>query len=402
MHVTAIIAAAGLGRRLGASVPKQLLEIGGKTMLQRTVEAFVQHPRVQDVIVVLPAGLAAAPPAWLAEAAAVLVVAGGERRQDSVANACDHVPAGTEVVLVHDAARPFVSAALIGRAIDAAAEHGAAVVAVGVSDTVKRVRISGGDRVVVRTIPREEVFLAQTPQAFRLDVLRKAVALGRSGVEATDEGALAEEAGHEVYVIDGDAENVKITTEADLSAARHVVHAATASWSAGTGYDLHRLVEGRPLILGGVTIPAERGALGHSDADVLCHAVTDAILGAAALGDIGRHFPDTDAAWKDASSLELLRRAASMVREAGRQIVNVDVVVVLERPKIAPFVDRIRHTLAGALELSVERISVKGKTNEGVDAVGRGEAIAAHAVALVTARQERERSSKYSPQSEQR
>ena len=152
----------------------------------------------------------------------------------------------------------------------------------------------------------------------------------------------------------------------------------------GVGYDSHRLVEGRQLILGGEIVPHSAGLKGHSDGDALCHAITDAILGAAALGDIGRHFPDTDAAWQGASSVDLLRRAAEMVRAAGRQIVNVDVVVILERPRIAPFIDRIRHGLAGALDLPVDRVSVKGKTNEGVDAVGRGEAIAAHAVALVS------------------
>ena len=389
MHVTAIIAAAGSGRRLGGEVPKQLLEIGGRTILERSVDAFVRHARVQDVIVVLPAELATAPPRWLAKTTAVRVVAGGERRQDSVANACDQVSASSDVVLVHDAARPFVTDEVIGRAIDAAVEHGAAVVAVGVSDTVKRVEIAGARRVVAETIPRDEIFLAQTPQAFRLDILRQAVALGRSGVDATDEAALAERAGHRVHVVEGDPANVKITTAADLAAARQATAPALASACAGTGYDLHRLVEGRPLILGGVTIPSERGALGHSDADVVCHATTDAILGAAALGDIGRHFPDTDAAWKGASSIDLLRRAADMVRGAGRQIINVDVVVILERPKIAPFIDRIREGIAGALDLPVDRVSVKGKTNEGVDAVGRGEAIAAHAVALLTTREKK-------------
>ena len=158
----------------------------------------------------------------------------------------------------------------------------------------------------------------------------------------------------------------------------------TASASrAGTGYDLHRLVEGRALVLGGVTVPSARGALGHSDADVVCHAATDAILGAAALGDIGRHFPDTDEAWKGASSLDLLGRAAGMVRQAGFGVVNLDVVILLERPKIAPYITQIRERVAGVLDVPVDRISVKGKTNEGVDAVGRGEAIAAHAVVIL-------------------
>jgi 2-C-methyl-D-erythritol 2,4-cyclodiphosphate synthase len=181
---------------------------------------------------------------------------------------------------------------------------------------------------------------------------------------------------------------VKITTAGDLAAARlrtGAGHAAPALVQArvGTGYDLHRLVEGRRLVLGGVEVPWERGALGHSDADVVCHAATDAILGAACLGDIGHHFPDTDAAWKDASSIELLRHAAGLVRQAGFKVVNVDVVVVLERPRIAPLLDRIRERLAVVLGVSADCVSVKGKTNEGVDAIGRGEAIAAHAIAML-------------------
>jgi len=379
MHVTAIIAAAGAGRRLGAGVPKQLLEIQGRSILQHSVDAFLGHDRVSEVIVVLPGAMAAAPPEWMASAAPrVRVVAGGARRQDSVANAFDSVDARSEVVLVHDAARPFVTPDLISRSIDAAAAHGAAIVAVAVADTVKRV---DGRGVVAETLPRETIYLAQTPQAFRRAVLGEAIALGRAGAAATDEAMLAEQAGHPVHVIPGDAANVKITTAADLEAARR--DRSRAAGRIGAGYDLHRLVEGRPLILGGVRVPSPVGALGHSDADVVCHAATDAVLGAAALGDIGRHFPDTDAEWKDASSVDLLRRAAAMAREAGFEVVNLDVVVVLERPKIAALLEPIREGVAGALGVTVDRVSVKGKTNEGVDAIGRGEAIAAHAVAML-------------------
>ena len=380
MHVTAIIAAAGAGRRLGARVPKQLLEIGGRSILQHSVDAFLSHDRVTEVIVVLPGSLAEAPPAWMTSSAGgrVRVVEGGTRRQDSVANAFDCVDARSDIVLVHDAARPFVTPDLISRSIDAAAAHGAAIVAVAVADTVKRV---DGRGVVAETLPRETIFLAQTPQAFRRAVLGEAVALGRAGAAATDEAMLAEQAGHPVHVIPGDAGNVKITTAADLDAARR--DPGRGAGRIGTGYDLHRLVEGRPLVLGGVRVPSPFGALGHSDADVVCHAATDAILGAAALGDIGRHFPDTDPAWKDASSVDLLRRAAAMARDAGFEVVNLDVVVVLERPKIAPLLERIREGVADAIGVAVDRVSVKGKTNEGVDAIGRGEAIAAHAVAML-------------------
>lgn len=383
MHVTAIIAAGGTGRRLGADAPKQMLEIGGRTMLQRSVEAFTSHPRVEEVIVALPADLAAQPPAWLESQTKVRIVAGGARRQDSVAAAFDAAAESSTIVLIHDAARPFVSAALIARCIDAAAAHGAAIAALPVHDTVKHVVPTGSGNVVGATLRRESIYLAQTPQAFTREVLRDAVALGRSGTAATDEAALAEGAGHPVHVVEGDTANVKVTTQADLEEAQRRL-APAASVRVGTGYDLHRLVDGRPLILGGVTVPFEKGALGHSDADVACHALTDAVLGAACLGDIGRHFPDTDGRWKGASSIDLLRQAVSFVEEAGYRIVNADVVIVLERPKIAPHVDAIRAGLAAALNVPIEHVSVKGKTNEGVDAVGRGEAITAYAVAMIT------------------
>lgn len=377
MHVTAIIAAAGSGSRLGESIPKQFLEIGGRSIVQRAVDAFQAAPRVTDVIVVTRAEAVEPLRASLSGAKPISVVPGGATRQASVANGLDAVATSASYVLVHDAARPFVSVDVIDRVLDAAIAHGAAIAALPATDTIKRV--DGGR--ILETIPRETIVLAQTPQGFRRDVLASAVALGRSGVDGTDEAALAERAGHPVHVVEGDAANVKITTPGDLARARNA--AIGARTLVGTGYDLHTLVEGRPLLLGGVTVPAERGAFGHSDADVACHAVTDAILGAAAMGDIGRHFPDSDPAWKGASSVDLLARAAEIVRGAGYTVVNVDVTIVLQRPKIAPFIDAIRAGLARPLGLPVERVSVKGKTNEGVDAVGRGEAIAAHAIALV-------------------
>ena len=388
MYVTAIIAAGGAGLRLGAGVPKQLLQIGDTSILQRSVSAFGSHHEVDSVIVALPPELAAAPPVVAGDGWSFSIVAGGARRQDSVANAFKAIDPRTEVVLVHDAARPLVTADLISRTIHAAAEHGAAIAAQPVSDTVKRVRRDATGVAIVETLPRESIFLAQTPQGFRVGVLRDAIALGESGIDATDEAALAERAGHVVHVVEATAQNLKITTADDLAEARRrLTHGSlpVVAERVGTGYDLHKLVEGRKLILGGVDIPARRGALGHSDADVVCHAATDAILGAVSLGDIGRHFPDTDPRWKDASSLDLLRQAVAIVHSAGYRIVNLDVVVILEQPKIAPYLERIRGALAGALDVPIERVSVKGKTNEGVDAVGRGEAIAAHAVALLGA-----------------
>jgi len=386
MHVTAIIAAGGAGRRLGAAKPKQLIDIGGGSMLQHSIRAFAAHPRVDDIVVVLPRGTSLALPATddPARLPSIRVVAGGERRQDSVANGFDAVDAGSDVVLIHDAARPFVTAELIDRTIDAAAAHGAAIAALQSRDTIKRV---GADLTIVDTIPRETIYLAQTPQGFRRDVLAQAIAIGRSGVEATDEALLAERAGYPVRVVDGDPGNVKVTTAEDLEAARARLSGSAQparTGRAGTGYDLHRLVEGRPLVIGGVTIPFEKGPLGHSDGDVACHAATDAILGAASLGDIGRHFPDTDPKWKGADSLVFLREAARIVREHGYEVANLDITVVLERPKIKDAIDEMRQRIAGAIDTSADRISLKGKTNEGMDAVGRGEAIAAHAVALLS------------------
>jgi 2-C-methyl-D-erythritol 4-phosphate cytidylyltransferase/2-C-methyl-D-erythritol 2,4-cyclodiphosphate synthase len=243
---------------------------------------------------------------------------------------------------------------------------------------VKRVDPDTGR--IAETIPRDALWLAQTPQGFRRRVLEDAIALGGTGVAATDEAMLAERAGHRVVVVPGDERNVKITTPEDLASARA---ALTAGARVGTGYDLHRLVPGRVLVLAGVVIPFERGPAGHSDADVLCHALADAIFGAAGAGDIGRHFPDTDPAWKNAAGLDLLARCAAIVRSRGWVVSNVDVTIVLERPKLAPHLAGIRERLSAVLGVGVDEVSVKAKTNEGVDAVGRGEAIAAHAIAVL-------------------
>jgi 2-C-methyl-D-erythritol 4-phosphate cytidylyltransferase/2-C-methyl-D-erythritol 2,4-cyclodiphosphate synthase len=397
MHVTAIIAAGGRGARFGGTEPKQLLAVGGRPILEWSVRAFLDHPGIHAVLVALPPSLAALPPAYLRSAGKPLrVVAGGERRQDSVANAFREAAAESDLIVIHDAARPFPSAGLISRTIAAAAESGAALAAVVSRDTVKRASRpdAGRDRIVAATLSRDTIFLAQTPQAFRRDVLRAAVALGdREGAEATDEATLVERSGFPVRLVDGEAANIKITTPEDLLVAEAIAYRLAAEHQgrgpragagrAGIGYDLHRLVEGRPLILGGVTIPFGMGLLGHSDADAVCHAVTDAVLGGAAAGDIGRHFPDTDAAWKGASSIDLLRRAAAIVRGIGLEVGNVDVSVIAERPKLVPYVDAMRANIAAALGIAVDRVSVKGKTNEGVGELGRGEAIAVHAVVLL-------------------
>jgi len=379
MHVSAIIPAGGRGSRFGAPVPKQLLALAGRPILAHSVGAIASSPDVTDLVVALPPDLASTPPTYLSTTGKPLtVVAGGQRRRDSVANAFAAVAGRADIVLIHDAARPLVSHDVIRRTIEAAAATGAAIAALRVSDTVKQV---DDERRVTATLPRERIYLAQTPQAFRVDVLRAALLLGG---DATDEAALAERAGHRVMVVDGDVRNMKITTPDDLVIAERLMSGASGvTLRIGNGYDLHRLVNGRPLILGGVHIPFDRGLDGHSDADAVCHAVTDAVLGACGAGDIGRHFPDTDPAWKDANSLVLLHRAAAIVREQRFDIVNVDVVVIAQQPKLAPHASAMGANVAAALGIDAGQVSVKGKTNEGVDSMGTGASIAVHAVALL-------------------
>ena len=389
MFVSAILAAGGRGARLGAAVPKQLLTLGDRSILQRSFETIAAHDRIDEIVVALPPDLALSPPAFLTSATkTVRIVEGGARRQDSVANAFSKVSEEAEIIVIHDAARPLVTGALFSSVIEAADAAGAAIAAVPASDTVKEADEHDGLLHIVRTLPRERIYLAQTPQAFQRQILREAIAAGRGAGDATDEAALAEQIGHRVRLVEGERWNLKITTEDDLSAARELIGGG-GSMRIGIGYDLHRLEPGRPLVIGGVTIPHETGLIGYSDADVLCHAITDAILGASAQGDIGRHFPDTDPAWKDANSLDLLARAAAIVRDAGFTISNVDAVVIAERPKILPHVEKIRQTLAGAMGIDIGTVSVKGKTNEKVGGLGRNEAIAVHAVAMVQERSKR-------------
>jgi 2-C-methyl-D-erythritol 4-phosphate cytidylyltransferase/2-C-methyl-D-erythritol 2,4-cyclodiphosphate synthase len=385
----AILAAGGRGSRVGAGRPKQFLEIDGRSILELSVDALLSSDRIDEVIVALPEEHLQAAPAWPAATKPVTFVAGGARRQDSVANAFARSSRRADLIVIHDAARPFVSGDLIARTIDAAQAHGAAIAAIPVRDTVKQTADpdSDGSRPIRATIPRETIFLAQTPQAFRRDVLARAIAEGLS-IDATDEAMLVERLGLPVHVVEGDPRNIKITTPEDLGTARSAsARRATADRTMiriGNGYDLHKLVTGRPLILAGVKIPFERGLLGHSDADIVCHAVTDAILGAAGIGDIGRLFPDTDPKWKDADSIALLRGAAARLHDAGYRVSNVDVTVIAQQPKLLPYLDQMRANLAAALGIEPGAVSVKGKTNEGVDSMGHGESMACHAVALIS------------------
>ena len=377
MSVGVILVAAGRGERMGAGVSKLLLDLGDRSVLRWSVGIFDAHPMVDELVAVLPAE-------WIADAAARLgvtsrpcrAVAGGAERHDSVRAGFAALGPGVDLILIHDAARPFADAALVDRVIAATREAGAAVPALQARDTVKR---AGPSRFVAETIPRQEVWLAQTPQGFRRSVLERAMA-SSDGRGVTDEAMLVERSGQAVRLVEGDEQNVKITTPDDLALARHRILSVPR---VGTGYDLHRLVDGRPLVLAGVRVPSPRGPLGHSDGDVACHALVDAMLGAAGAGDIGQHFPNSDPRWKDAPGLDLLARAHDIVRRRGLSVTSADVTIVLEQPKLAPHVPAIRAALAGALGLQPDEVGVKAKTNEGLDAVGRGEAIAAHAVAVL-------------------
>jgi 2-C-methyl-D-erythritol 4-phosphate cytidylyltransferase/2-C-methyl-D-erythritol 2,4-cyclodiphosphate synthase len=392
MRIAAVVVAGGRGLRLGAGVPKQLLEIGGRSLLRRSLDPFDARPDVAEIVVVLPAELVAEGASLVAGVQTPCrVVAGGARRQDSVRAGVAALTPAADLVLIHDAARPFASAELIDRVVAAAIEHGAAIPALTVRDTVKRVDADGA---IVETIARDELRLAQTPQGFHRALLddafaadaEQAVIAADQAVTAADQAAsddamLVERLGRPVRVVPGDEGNIKITTMDDLAAARAIATPPRA----GAGYDLHRLVDGRRLVRAGVELDDRRGPLGHSDGDVVCHAIVDALLGAAGAGDIGRHFPNTDPQWKDAAGLDLLGRAVAVIRAAGYRVTNVDVTVVLERPKLSPHADAIRARLAPVLGVAAGAVSVKAKTNEGVDAVGRGEAIAAHAVAMIAA-----------------
>jgi 2-C-methyl-D-erythritol 4-phosphate cytidylyltransferase/2-C-methyl-D-erythritol 2,4-cyclodiphosphate synthase len=397
MYVAAIIAAGGRGVRLGADRPKQFLQIQGSSLLELTVKVLAASNRIDEIVVALPEDhLDAVGRSFEGQIKQPLhFVAGGERRQDSVANAFAKTSLQADVVVVHDAARPFVTTDVIDRAIDGALEYGAAIAAVTVRDTVKQTGDANaqGSRRILATIPRDSVFLAQTPQAFARDVLARALAEGTL-VDATDEAMLVERLGLPVHIVEGDPRNVKITTAADLAAAKAAALQTSMSrlegdgfsrhLRIGTGYDLHRLVAGRPLILGGVTISFELGLDGHSDADIVCHAVTDAVLGAAGIGDIGRLFPDTDPKWKGADSIALLKGAITKVHDAGYRVSNVDVTVIAQKPKLLPYLELMRGNLAAALAVEPSAVSVKGKTNEGVESMGRSESMACHAVALLT------------------
>jgi 2-C-methyl-D-erythritol 4-phosphate cytidylyltransferase/2-C-methyl-D-erythritol 2,4-cyclodiphosphate synthase len=312
------------------------------------------------------------PPVW-----------GGATRQASVRSGLEAVRARTPgIVLIHDAARPFLSDALIGRAIAAGEAHGAAVPAIAIADTVKKI---DDNAVVIETLDRNHLRVVQTPQAFAFDLImaahHRAAAAGRD--DFSDDAALAEWAGHRVSVFEGEAGNVKLTTNDDFMRAKILRHAALADVRTGNGYDVHAFVDGDHVMLGGVRIPHSRGVTGHSDADVALHALVDAILGALAEGDIGSHFPPSDPQWKGASSDRFLAFACERVRARHGMIAHLDVTVVCEAPRVSPHRDAMRARIAAIAGISEARVAVKATTSEKLGFTGRGEGIVAMATATV-------------------
>lgn len=385
MSTSLVLVAAGSGTRLGAGVRKGFVELGGMTVIERAVRAFVGIDAIGErILVVHPDDVAGLLDSELGrrlrESGITAVVAGGATRTASALAGVEATSTDAVDVLVHDAARPFVAAERVRALIDALATAESALLAVPSTSTVKRADDAGR---VAETLDRRRIHLATTPQGARrsilLRVLREAVACGKDG---TDEASLLEAAGFHPALVEDASTNLKITHPGDLALASGLLPREPDR--VGFGWDIHRLVPGRPLVLCGVVIPFELGLLGHSDADAVLHAVCDALLGAAGLPDIGEHFPDTDPRWKGADSAQLLLAVVAALAARGLRAAQVDVSILAERPKLLPYKDAMRRRLRALLDLPDDRVAVKARTGEGLDAVGRGEAIACHAVATVT------------------
>ena len=382
-RVSAVLVAAGSSTRMGFD--KLSFDLGGETVLHRSIRAFEQDPLVTEIVLV-----AGKNRAFVEQQAAdctkpVQIVTGGTTRAESAKNGV--LAAAGELVAVHDAARPFVSQAVITAALEAAARCGAAAPAVPVKDTIKAAARGNGkivpDACLVYTTPdRSTLYAVQTPQCFdRAEYLAALEELDAEKARlVTDDCSLFELTGRAVQLTQGDYANYKITTREDLPRPEQKEE---HKMRIGHGYDVHRLVEGRKLILGGVEIPYEQGLLGHSDADVLTHAVMDALTGAARLGDIGQLFPDTDPAYEGASSLGLLAQVGRLLAETGYAVVNIDATLIAQAPKVGPYKQQMSQNLARALGIRDEQVNVKATTEERLGFTGDGSGMAAHAVVLV-------------------
>jgi 2-C-methyl-D-erythritol 4-phosphate cytidylyltransferase/2-C-methyl-D-erythritol 2,4-cyclodiphosphate synthase len=367
-RTVALIVAAGSGSRAGGEVPKQYRQLAGKPMLAHAIN-HLAHPRIDTIQVVIGEGQEAAYAEAVGARALPAPVIGGATRRESVARGLAAL-GEAEIVLIHDAARPFLPGAVIDRLLDALAGHDGAVPALPVVDTLTT---RAGD-----SVDRDGLLRVQTPQAFRLDAIRAAHAAWTGG-EPTDDAQMARAAGLDVVLVAGDPALEKLTYDADFARAE----AAQLIPRTGSGFDVHAFGPGDHVWLGGIRIPHDRGLKGHSDADVALHALTDALLGAIAAGDIGDHFPPTDPRWKDAPSSLFLDHARELVAAAGGRIVHADVTIICEAPRIGPHRDAMRRLIAELLRVPVSRISVKATTTERLGFTGRGEGIAAQAVATV-------------------
>ena len=373
--VAVVIAAAGRGTRVGGPVPKQYLKIGGEPVILKTLKAFERIEAVDHIFIVTNEKYVEHC-RKIAEDNGIdkvdAVVKGGEERQDSVYNALQEVNRrrpGVAYVLIHDGARPFVSEDVILNVIKATAEKDAAVACVAMKNSVRK--LSGETS---HSVDRSDYYSVQTPQGFRKSILMEAYDKAlREGYYGTDDASLVERAGYNVEIVDGDYQNIKITTKEDLPMENRI----------GTGFDVHRFDPDRKLILGGVDIPHDKGLAGHSDADVLVHGLMDALLGAAALGDIGRHFPDTDEKYRGISSLVLLSKVRELLSENFYSIGNIDVTVIAQKPKISPYIDEMRTNISEVLGVEKNRINIKGTTTERLGFTGREEGIAAEAVCSI-------------------
>ncbi len=366
--ICALIAAAGAGTRTGLKENKIFLNIDGVPMIKKTVDVFLTHPLIDKVLVVHSQKDEMRLKEVLGDS--VLYAAGGNNRGESVLNGLRALEGNFEKVLVHDGARPFVTEEIITNVINGIADGIGAVAGVRVTDTIKQ---TDGSKNIVNTPNRATLYAAQTPQGFMLAELTEAYEM--KGTEYTDDAAVFEAFGKKTVMVEGGYANRKITTKEDIKMA--------PIFLSGMGYDVHRLTENRKLILGGVEVPHALGLEGHSDADVLVHAIMDALLGAAGLGDIGKHFPDTDQSFKGISSMLLLKKVFDLLSEHGFKIVNVSAVVMAQKPKLAPFIETMNKNIAGALEIGVQRVNVAATTTEKLGFCGREEGIAAQATVML-------------------
>src|SRR4051812_17017539 len=374
MTVTALIVAAGKGERLGGDVPKQFLSIGGKPVLRWAVESLIRHPAVTSVRVVIGGRQEDAAGSALDGLDVGELISGGAERADSVRAGLAAV--GGDAVLVHDAARPFCPPEVVDRLLAPLEFYDGAAPVLPVGDTLARV----GEE-LTETVDRTGLVRVQTPQAFRLDALRDAYDRW-TGDSPTDETTVARAAGMRIATVEGDPVLEKITTAADFARAEQWL-AGKLTPRTGMGFDVHAFAGDGPLMLGGVTLPHDRGLAGHSDADVVLHAITDALLGAGGLGDIGEHFPPSDPQWKGASSDRFLSHAVELLRSRGAIVDYVDCTVVAEEPKVGPHRIAMRERIAGIMGVSVDQVSIKATTTEGLGFTGRHEGIAAQAVASI-------------------